>query len=209
MTKNGLYFKKLGMIGVWEGNNYTPATVLSLIDTTLINEEERLKVFIEFGSYTNKPQKEQLKSFEELYKKHNLKGGFKTIQPSNGLANISVGEKFTLDQLTANYVDIQGVSKGKGFQGVMKRHNFSGGRASHGNSISHRSHGGTGCGRSLGPERVLKGKKMAGHMGNVTCTQQNLKILHKVDGKYLLVKGSIPGPKNSLVHVKKSIKEKA
>lgn len=211
MTKDGLYFKKIGMIGVLdERDKYIPATVLKLIDTTLVKDiNNKLQVFVEFGSYLKKPQKGNLKSIKSLYSRENLKGCLRTINSTEALGKIEVGSRFTLEQLNCNYVDIQGVSKGKGFQGVMKRHNFAGGRASHGNSISHRAHGGTGCGRSIGPERVLKGKKMAGHMGHETCTQLHLKVLHKLEDKYLVVKGSTPGPKNSVVHVKKSIKEKA
>ena len=87
----------------------------------------------------------------------------------------------------------------------MKRHNFGGLRASHGVSISHRSHGSTG--QNQDPGRVFKGKKMAGRMGSKKVTKQNLKILDiDLDNNLLIVKGSVPGKKNSLIFVKDSIK---
>ena len=88
----------------------------------------------------------------------------------------------------------------------MKRHNFGGLRASHGVSISHRSHGSTG--QNQDPGRVFKGKKMAGRMGNKKVTKQNLKILN-IDNsnKLIIVKGSVPGKKNSIVFLKDSVKK--
>ena len=104
------------------------------------------------------------------------------------------------------FIDITSNSKGKGFAGGMKRHNFSGNRATHGVSISHRSHGSTG--QCQDPGKVFKGKKMAGRLGNVRVTIQNLKIL-KVDfeNNLLLVKGAVPGHKGSLVKIFDSIKK--
>ena len=104
-------------------------------------------------------------------------------------------------------IDVTGISIGKGFAGAMKRHNFGGLRASHGVSASHRSHGSTG--NCQDPGRVFKGKKMAGHMGNTQVTKQNLKIVEiDTNNNLLVVKGSIPGKKNSIVFIKDAIKEK-
>ena len=102
-------------------------------------------------------------------------------------------------------IDVTGVSIGKGFAGAMKRHNFGGLRASHGVSASHRSHGSTG--NCQDPGRVFKGKKMAGHMGNVQVTKQNLKIV-EIDliNNLIAIKGSIPGKKNTTVFIKDAIK---
>jgi large subunit ribosomal protein L3 len=205
MKKSGLFFKKIGMIGIWdENNNRIPVTALKLINTTLIDKtDDKFRVFIEFGGHTAKPQRGIVKSIEHL-NRDNLKGSIKTID--NCSNSMESGEIFTFGHLNCDYVDVQGISKGKGFQGPMKRWNFSGGRASHGNSLSHRSHGGTGCGRS-GPQRVFPGKKMAGHMGNETCTQLHLKVVQYLNDEcILLVKGSVPGPKNSMIFVRKSIK---
>ena len=88
----------------------------------------------------------------------------------------------------------------------MKRHNFGGLRASHGVSISHRSHGSTG--QNQDPGRVFKGKKMAGRMGGKRVTKQNLKILDiDEEKKLLIVKGSMPGKKNTIVYIKDAVKK--
>ena len=120
---------------------------------------------------------------------------------------LEVGTKLNANHFKVNqYIDASSLSIGKGFAGVMKRHNFGGLRASHGVSISHRSHGSTG--QNQDPGRVFKGKKMAGRMGNRKVTKQNLKIVEIDDNKNLLVvKGSIPGKKNSIIYIKDSVKK--
>jgi large subunit ribosomal protein L3 len=119
---------------------------------------------------------------------------------------IEVGAEITAEHyLSGQFVDIAGVSIGKGFAGAMKRHNFGGLRASHGVSISHRSHGSTG--QRQDPGKVFKGKKMAGHMGDVRVTQQNLEILETDVARGLVfVKGSIPGATNSFVLIQDAVK---
>jgi large subunit ribosomal protein L3 len=104
------------------------------------------------------------------------------------------------------YVDVKGVSIGKGFQGVIKRHNFRMQDATHGNSRSHRAPGS--IGQNQTPGRVMKGKKMAGHMGAEQVTVQSLKIcaVYK-DKSLLLIKGAIPGPKGSDVIVRPAEKK--
>ena len=103
------------------------------------------------------------------------------------------------------FVDIKSKTIGKGFAGAMKRHNFGGLRATHGVSISHRSHGSTG--QRQDPGKVFKGKKMAGHMGDKLRTMQNIEIIKTdVENELLYLKGSIPGPKNSKILVKKAVK---
>ena len=104
-------------------------------------------------------------------------------------------------------VDIQGTSIGKGFAGVVKRHGFKGGRASHGNSLNHRTGGS--IGQCQDPGRVFKNKKMAGQMGNVLRTQQNLEVVRvDTEKNLMLVKGSIPGSKGANIIVKPSVKAK-
>ena len=102
-------------------------------------------------------------------------------------------------------VDVTGTSIGKGFAGVIKRHNFSTQDATHGNSLSHRAPGS--IGQNQTPGRVFKGKKMAGHMGNVKTTMQNLEVV-RVDAErnLLLVRGAVPGAKGGNVIVKPSVK---
>lgn len=105
------------------------------------------------------------------------------------------------------FVDVSGVSKGKGFQGVIKRHNFRGGPAAHGSGF-HRHGGSTGM-RST-PGRTLPDQKKAGRMGGENVTVQNLRVVGIDEGRNLLiVEGSIPGPRGSLVSVAPSMKKKA
>jgi large subunit ribosomal protein L3 len=120
---------------------------------------------------------------------------------------INVGEEITADHYFAGqYVDIAGTSIGKGFAGAMKRHNFGGLRASHGVSVSHRSHGSTG--QCQDPGKVFKGKKMAGHMGAVRVTTQNLQVVRTdADRGLIMVKGSVPGSKGGWVTVKDAVKK--
>ena len=100
-------------------------------------------------------------------------------------------------------VDVTGTSKGKGFAGVIKRHNQSRGPETHG-SRYHRRPGSMG---TMRPMRVLKGKKLAGHMGSETVTIQNLEIIAvSTEDNYILVSGNVPGPKNSLVLIKSTVK---
>ena len=103
------------------------------------------------------------------------------------------------------YVDVSGVTVGKGFAGAMKRHNFRGLEATHGVSVSHRSHGSTG--QRQDPGKVFKGKKMAGHMGVDKVTVQNLEIVASDSEKGLIViKGAVPGHKGSYIIVRDAIK---
>ena len=121
------------------------------------------------------------------------------------LGDYEVGQELKADLFTeGEFVDVTGTSKGKGFQGNIKRHNQSTGPMAHGS----RYHRGPGSMGSIQANRVPKGKKLPGHMGNETVTLQNLEII-KVDAErnVLLVKGSIPGPKNSYVSVKSAVKK--
>ena len=120
---------------------------------------------------------------------------------------LEIGAKLDVNHFKINqFVDASSISIGKGFAGVMKRHNFGGLRASHGVSISHRSHGSTG--QNQDPGRVFKGKKMAGRMGDKKVTKQNLKVIYvDSENNLLMVKGSVPGKKNSIVYLKDSVKK--
>ena len=116
------------------------------------------------------------------------------------------GNEIGLETLKdVKFVDVRSQTIGKGFAGVMKRHNFSGLRASHGVSVSHRAHGSTG--QNQDPGKVFKGKKMAGHMGAKFRTMLNLEIIKSdLENNLLYLKGSIPGSKNSVVLLRKSVK---
>ncbi|GAB4575490.1 MAG: 50S ribosomal protein L3 [Rhodothalassiaceae bacterium] len=119
---------------------------------------------------------------------------------------VAVGATLTADHFVPGQkVDVVGTSKGKGFAGVMKRHNFGGLRATHGVSISHRSHGSTG--QRQDPGKVFKGKKMAGHMGDVRVTTQNLEVVDvRPEEGLLLIKGAVPGAKGSWILVSDAVK---
>ena len=123
-------------------------------------------------------------------------------------SDLEVGSDLPLDQFQVGQkIDVSGRSIGKGYQGVIKRHNFQMQDATHGNSLAHRAPGS--IGQCQTPGRVLKGKKMAGHMGHERVTTQNLEIIKvDVDKSVLLIKGAIPGSKNGDVIVTPAIKIK-
>lgn len=145
-----------------------------------------------------------------------LRGHFAktSVEPKRKVVEFRVDEGALLEPgqtlsashfIVGQFVDVTGITIGKGFAGVMKRHNFAGLEASHGVSISHRSHGSTG--QRQDPGRVFKGKKMAGHMGNVQRTVQNLEVI-AVDEEagIICVCGSVPGNKGGYVTVKDAVK---
>jgi large subunit ribosomal protein L3 len=104
-------------------------------------------------------------------------------------------------------VDVRGVTKGRGFAGAIRRHNFRSQDATHGNSLSHRAPGS--IGQCQTPGRVLKGKRMAGQMGNVNRCQQNLEVVRvDADRNLLLVRGGVPGPAGGRLVVLPSVKQK-
>ncbi|QCU89409.1 50S ribosomal protein L3 [Thiomicrorhabdus sediminis] len=122
------------------------------------------------------------------------------------MEGLEVGAELTVDRFAEiSVVDVTGTTKGKGFQGGVKRHNFRTQDATHGNSLSHRANGS--IGQNQTPGRVFKGKKMSGHMGDVRQTTQNLDLV-KVDAEngLLLIRGAVPGAKNSTVIVRKAVK---
>lgn len=128
---------------------------------------------------------------------------------SDKAASLKVGDVISIDLFEVGQkVDVQGVSIGKGYAGTIKRYNFGSGRATHGNSRSHNVPGSIGMAQD--PGRVFPGKRMTGHMGDVTCTTQNLEIARiDAERQLLLVKGAVPGAKNGQVFVYPAVKTKA
>jgi large subunit ribosomal protein L3 len=122
------------------------------------------------------------------------------------IANFKTGAKVGVDIFkVGQIVDVSGVSQGKGFAGVIKRHHFSSNRASHGNSISHNKPGSTG--QAQDPGRVFPGKRMAGHLGNVKRTAQNLEIVRiDAERQLIMVKGSVPGSRGRDIVVRPAAK---
>ena len=212
MLRSGLIATKMGNSSYYydDGTN-THVTVLKVDECIVANIKTTEKdgynavqlASIETKkdiSNINKPQRKLFSSIKISPKK--ILKEFK-VDNQNIL---EVGTKLNVDHFQVDqFIDASSFSIGKGFAGVMKRHNFGGLRASHGVSISHRSHGSTG--QNQDPGRVFKGKKMAGRMGNKKVTKQNLKIIEidKVNS-LLIVKGSVPGKKNSIIYIKDSVK---
>ena len=137
------------------------------------------------------------------------------VEPKRKVVEFRISEDAMIDvgaELTAahfvpgQYVDVSGISIGKGFAGAMKRHNFSGLRATHGVSVSHRSHGSTG--QCQDPGKVFKGKKMAGHMGARRATIQNLEVVSSdAERGIIMVRGGVPGSKGGWVQVRDAVKK--
>jgi large subunit ribosomal protein L3 len=123
-------------------------------------------------------------------------------------ADLEPGSEISIDRFEAGQkVDVRGVTKGRGFAGVIRRHHFRGQDATHGNSLSHRAPGS--IGQCQTPGRVFKGKRMAGHMGNVNRCQQNLEVVRvDIERRLLLIKGSVPGPAGGRLIVLPSVKQK-
>jgi large subunit ribosomal protein L3 len=128
---------------------------------------------------------------------------------ADAAAALKVGDALSVSLFEVGQkVDVQGVSIGKGYAGTIKRYNFASGRASHGNSRSHNVPGSIGMAQD--PGRVFPGKRMTGHMGDATCTTQNLEIARiDAERQLLLVKGAVPGAKNGQVVVLPAVKVKA
>ena len=122
---------------------------------------------------------------------------------------LDVGAEIVASHFVAGQkVDVIGTTKGKGFAGVMKRHNFRGLEATHGVSVSHRSHGSTG--QRQDPGKVFKGKKMAGHLGQVQVTTQNIQVVSTdVERGLIFLRGAVPGANGSYVLVSDAVKRKA
>jgi large subunit ribosomal protein L3 len=129
------------------------------------------------------------------------------LQEDEG-SELASGAEIKVDIFTqGQYVDVTGTTIGKGFAGTIKRHHFSMGDATHGNSLSHRSPGS--IGQRQTPGRVIKGKKMSGHMGNVQRTTQRLQVVRvDVERNLLLIKGAVPGSKGGDVFVKPTVKSR-
>ena len=125
---------------------------------------------------------------------------------SDELSSLKPGDQISVSIFAVGQkVDVTGQSIGKGFQGGIKRHNFKSQRATHGNSVSHNAPGSIGMNQD--PGRVFPGKRMAGHMGDVQRTQQNLEVIRvDVERQLLLVKGAVPGSKGSDLVVRPAVK---
>lgn len=202
----GLIGKKIGMTRIFdkEGNSL-PVSVIKIENNNIVQIKKTEKEgynSIQISCFIKK--KKKIKKTEKgHFKKSKTKVGYLLHEfKSNKVNNFKLGQTINIEILSKiKKVDITGYSKGKGFSGTVKRWNFKTQDASHGNSLSHRTPGSIGQNQS--PGRVFKGKKMAGQLGNKKITVKNLNIT-KIDYKknIILIKGSIPGYKNSKVIIK-------
>ena len=209
--RSGIIAKKVGMTRLFlEDGKQIPVTVLHMENLQVIAQrtpDANGYTAVQLGAGSVKPKNVSKP----------LRGHFAVakVEPKRKVAEfrvapenmIDIGAEITADHYSeGQFVDVSGTSIGKGFAGAMKRHNFKGLRASHGVSISHRSHGSTG--QCQGPGKVIKGKKMAGHMGAARVTTQNLQVVRTdADRGLIMIKGAIPGSKGGWVTVKDASKK--
>ena len=205
----GIIGKKIGMTQIFdEKGNVIPVTVIeaagNIVAQVKITETDGYNA-IQLGygevkaNRINKPEAGHFAKAKIENRKHLRE--FRT----DDVANYKVGDEVKVDIFAAGEkVDVQGTSKGKGFQGVIKRHGQSRGPMTHG-SMYHRRPGS--MGQRSTPGRVFKGKKLPGHMGRVTVTIQNLDVVRvDTDKNVILVKGSVPGAKGTILKVKSAVK---
>ena len=209
--RSGVIAQKVGMMRVFtEAGEHVPATVLRLANCQVIAHRTKDKdgyVALQLGAGTRKAN--------NVGKAERGRFAAAKVEPKRKLAEFRVGEKELIPvgaEITADhfavgqYVDVTGVTIGKGFAGPMKRWNFGGLRASHGVSISHRSHGSTG-GRQ-DPGKTFKNKKMAGHLGVDRVTTLNLKVvMTDVERGLVYVEGAVPGHKGGWIMLRDAVKK--
>ncbi len=206
----GLYGKKIGMSReFFDSGISVPVTILSvekgrILDVITKEKRGYNAIRVGFGKIKNSKLTKQMKGV--FAKKSTEPRRFLKEFRVENILEYKEGNEIGLELFKdEKFVDIRSKTIGKGFAGVMKRHNFSGLRASHGVSVSHRAMGSSG--QNQDPGKVFKGKKMAGHMGAKQVTKQNLKVINiDEDNKLLVIKGSIPGKKNSIVFIKDTVK---
>jgi large subunit ribosomal protein L3 len=202
----GIIGKKIGMTQVFpDDGRLTAITAIEagpcvVTQVKTVTKEGYNAVQLGFGliKKPNKPEKGHLKKLE-------LGRYLREFRVSD-TASIEVGQKVDASLFKpGDMVDIIGISKGRGFAGVVKRHHFAGGPKTHGQSDRHRAPGSVGANTS--PGRVLKGLRMAGHMGDARVTVCHLKVVQTdAQRNLLLVRGAVPGGRNGLLLIKKSRK---
>ncbi|SCE77836.1 LSU ribosomal protein L3P [Micromonospora viridifaciens] len=208
----GILGAKLGMTQVWDNNRVVPVTVVQagpcvVSQVRSADKDGYSAVQLAYGAIdprkVKKPIAGHYAKAEVAPRRHIVE-----LRTSDA-ADYSLGQEVTVEQFPAGItIDVTGKTKGKGFAGAMKRHGFHGLRASHGVERKHRSPGS--IGGCATPGRVFKGTRMAGRMGGVRYTVQNLTVQAvDTENNLLLVRGAIPGPKGALVLVRTAAKTKA
>ncbi len=204
---NGLIGKKLGMTQVYgEGNALIPVTVIEagpcrVVQVKTPERDGYEAVQLSFGDV--KPVR--LSKAERGHFKHSQGAPQRHLREFKKTGEVSVGQVVKADVFKpGDWVDVIGMSKGKGFQGVVKRHHYGGGPETHG-SMFHRHPGSIGS--SSFPSRVWKNKALPGHLGSERVTVQRLKVIEaRPDENLLFVRGAVPGADNGIVVVRKSKK---
>ena len=204
---SGLIGKKIGMTSIFDekGKNI-PCTVIEAgpcVVTQIKSNEVDGYSAVQLG-FNDKSDKQSNKAEAGHFSKSKSSAKYKLVEFQNFDEELNLGDSVSVDHFTeGEFVDVSGNSKGKGFQGVVKRHGFAGvGQATHGQHNRLRAPGSIGA--ASYPARVFKGMKMAGRMGGDTVKVQNLRVYKVVPEKNLLVvKGCVPGHKNSYVTIQK------
>ena len=210
--KLGLVGRKVGMTRIFtEDGESIPVTVLEVAGNrvTQVKTEETdgyNAIQVAFGS--KKPSRVS-KPLSGHYAKAGVEAGEMLKEfhiDADKLADLKVGTTLSVEMFTVGQkVDVTGITIGKGFAGAIKRHHFSSNRASHGNSVTTRAPGS--IGNRQDPGRVFPGKRMAGHLGDVPRTTQNLVVARvDVERQLLLVRGAVPGAKGGKVIVRPAVK---
>ncbi|MGE4482795.1 50S ribosomal protein L3 [Acidocella sp.] len=209
--RTGVIAKKLGMTRLFkEDGTHVPVTVLHLDEVRVVaarNVENDGYSAVQLGI-----GKAKAKNVTKAQKGHFAKA---KVEPAQKLVEFRVADDAALEPgavlsaahfTVGQFVDVAGVTKGKGFAGPMKRWNFRGLEASHGVSISHRSHGSTG--NRQDPGKTFKNKKMAGHLGQERVTTLNLKVESvDVERNLVMLHGAVPGSKGGYVLVRDAVKK--
>ncbi len=208
--RTGVIARKMGMTRLFQDDGrHVPVTVLSLEGCQVVGQRTQDTdgyVAVTLGAGSAKA-KNVAKPQRVAYGKAEVEPKAKVVEFRVAEdAMVDVGTEISADHfIPGQMVDVQGTTQGKGFAGAMKRWNFGGMRATHGVSISHRAHGSTG--QRQDPGKVFKNKKMAGHMGARTRTQQNLEIVRTdAERGLIFVKGSVPGSKGAWLVIKDAVK---
>jgi len=203
---SGLIGKKIGMTSLFDSNGKNiPCTIIECgpcVVTQVKTEEKDQYEAMQIG-FGEKSDKNTNKPQSDYYKQIKVKNP-RIVAEFELAEGVAVGDELKVDIFSeGEYVHVSGTSKGKGFQGVVKRHGFGGvGQATHGQHNRLRAPGSIGA--ASYPARVFKGMKMAGRMGGDQVTVQNLQVLKvDTDKNLLMVKGAVPGHKNSFVIIKK------
>jgi len=204
---SGLIGKKIGMTSIFDDNGKNiPCTVIQAgpcVVTQVRTKEIDGYDALQLG-FDDKAEKQTTKALNGHFKKAGTTAKKRVVEFQSFDEEYKLGDTITVDHFEeGEFVDIAGTSKGKGFQGVVKRHGFAGvGQATHGQHNRLRAPGSIGA--ASYPARVFKGMRMAGRMGGVKVKVQNLRVLKVIPEKNLLVvKGAVPGHKNSYITIQK------